>query len=126
MLELGAGCGLVSICAVASGAQFVVTTDQLTHMAEHNVNANFLPGTTERKRIDVRILRWGNTTDIAKILSLRSGLPWKQKDTNSDKDATYAPYDLILGSDCIYNRRHHAHLATTIDALASSDAMVLW
>ena len=132
VLELGAGCGLVSISAAAMDAQYVVATDQIIHMAQHNVEANFPPGSTERKRIDVRPLRWGRAEDMSAVLSLHSG-------SSSDEDnfaesvnktgpvtAQRAPYDLILGADCIYNRDSHERLATTVDVVASSGATVLW
>ena len=132
VLELGAGCGLVSISAAAMGAQYVVATDQIIRMAQLNVEANFPPGSTERKRIDVRSLRWGSTEDMSTVLSLRSTWP-SHEDTLAESakelgpaTAQRAPYDLILGADCIYSRDNHARVATTVDFMANSGATVLW
>eukprot|EP01043_Picozoa_sp_COSAG02_P047115 COSAG02_NODE_4480_length_5314_cov_6.582167_8_plen_198_part_00 len=133
VLELGTGCGLVAISAAAIGARYIVATDQIVYMAQHNVEANFPPGSTERTRIDVRELRWGCAEDMSAILSLRSSPLDGEEDgalkrgKKSDQDtALEAPYDLILGSDCIYNRDNHARLARTIDFMAGTRATVLW
>ncbi len=131
VLELGTGCGLVAIVAAAMGARYVVATDQIIHMAQHNVEANFLFSTKERKRVDVRRLRWGCAEDMSAILSLRSDY---SRDADEDDQLQQSkkrvqdpvPYDLILGSDCIYNRDSHASLATTIDSMAGVGATVLW
>jgi predicted nicotinamide N-methyase len=90
-------------------------TDQVVYMAELNVAANFAPA--ERSNIHVQVLRWGNAEEVAAALALGCG----NGDTPNGR-----PYDLILGSDCIYFREHHARLAATIDALSGPATAVLW
>lgn len=136
VLELGSGCGLVGITAAAMGARYVAITDQIIHMAQYNVDLNYLPGTADRNRIDVRTLRWGSTEDMSDVLSLHSGSwhteedlskPGGESENGSGRGSVPAiPYNLILGSDCIYNREYHGSLATTIDLMAGVGATVLW
>jgi predicted nicotinamide N-methyase len=142
VIELGAGCALSGLSAAAMGAPHVVLTDQIVHMAQHNLDANFQPGTAERERVSVRVLRWGSPDDIASVLSLRTAAGIGAASTARDDEeavaeekeaavagsalAAVAPYDLILGSDCIYHREHHERLASTIDALAGPRTTVLW
>lgn len=117
VLELGAGCGLSGIGAAAMGAQLVALTDQVVYMAEHNVAANFAPA--DRGNIHVQVLRWGNAEDVSAALELGCS-------EGDGDDVAGRPYDLLLGSDCIYHREHHARLAATIDALSGPSTTVLW
>ena len=77
-------------------------------MAQHNLDANFPPGTETHSRVRVASLRWGSAADAQALLD------------------DCGRFSLVLGSDLIYHRAHHARLVATIDTLASDDATVLW
>ena len=42
------------------------------------------------------------------------------------KNYTEPPFDLVLGSDIMYNATHHGVLADTIAGLAGPGTVVLW
>ena len=98
MLEVGAGCGVVSLASLRLGATTVTATEQRS-MVPH------LRLTTERNaaaiaecsgRMRVRALEWGSPDDAEHA---------------SGKEA--AP-DLVIGSDATYNPKLHALLARTL------------
>ena len=105
VLELGCGCGLLGLTAAGCGAEEVVLTDQVTFMAEHNLAANFPPGSPARARTRVTQLRWGN---------------------EADAQALSPPFDLLLGSDLIYHRDHHPRLVATLGMLSGPNTTILW
>lgn len=105
VVELGTGCGLVSLTAGALGARQVTMTDQVLFMGNHNLEANFGGSPELRRRFRMRPLKWGDPELIA---------------------ATEPPFDLILGSDIMYHSSHHDVLAETIVGLSSVGTRVLW
>jgi predicted nicotinamide N-methyase len=103
VLELGTGTGLVGLTAAQCGAREVWLTDQVLHVARHNRDANF--DGTDRDRVKLHSLRWGDPDAIAAIA----------------EDG----FDIILGSDIIYHAAHHELLAETIAALSKQGTVVL-
>ena len=83
--ELGAGCGLCGLVAVALGAKRVLLTDRVLRMLTHNADANF--NGEDRKRINVQNLEWGSSGGAGSAGRARAG----------------AGFDLVVGSDLIYN-----------------------
>ena len=77
VLELGCGCGLVGLAAVGIGASQVVLTNQVTIMAQRNLERNF----AGEGRAEVRRLEWGDAVVVA---------------------ALAPPFDLILAGDVVY------------------------
>jgi hypothetical protein len=100
ILEIGAGCGVLGT-GLASTGFFDVTltdTDQSVDWLENNVELNRnLVGDNAK----VASLNWGDEGDAAKL------------------EATLkAPFELIVGSDILYDHTSHASLVATIKRFA--------
>ena len=106
-LELGTGCGLVGLTAGALGAAEAYLTDNVTFMAEANLQANFGGDAEALARIRTVRLRWGDDADVRDCL-------------------TSGPFDLLLGSDILYHKESYVDLANTLDALSRPGTVVLW
>lgn len=98
VLELGAGCALSGLAAGALGARQVLLTDEVVCMAAHNLEANFGELPELSRRFKVQKLRWGDQAQIA---------------------ASEPPYDVILGSDLLYESDQLEVLADTLVGLSS-------
>jgi len=110
ILELGAGCGLLGLGLAAAGASVVLTDpgvettfhkvaepigstlSWLENNIEHNVKEH---GITD---VAVGKLLWGDSEDIENIKRL------------------HGPFDLVVGSDLLYDHKHHKTLLRTIQA----------
>jgi predicted nicotinamide N-methyase len=98
VVELGAGCGLVSVALIHAGAARVVATDlpANTKLLRNNVSRNAPSGKDEGHAWDVKALSWG-------------------------KDANEAlgdePFDLVIATDCMYVAESACLLADTLEAL---------
>lgn len=103
VLELGSGCGLPGLVAGALGAKEVTLTDEVLHMAEHNLKANFLSRPDMLQRFKLHELSWGNMEHMA---------------------ALGPPYDVILCSD-IFHEDNLKSLADTIVGLSAPGTRVL-
>ncbi|RHY28097.1 hypothetical protein DYB32_006260 [Aphanomyces invadans] len=106
ILELGAGCGLCGLVAVALGARHVVLTDEFPDLLQVNIDLN--KDCLERP-VDVRELEWGQRDHVAPDMT----------------------FDIILGSEITQvGRKAHEPLVQTISwvfhgtsvALLSMDA----
>jgi predicted RNA methylase len=98
VLELGAGCGLLGIGLAATGCFDVTLTDQSVDWLESNVEINRdLIG----DHVKVANLSWGNQNDAAQL-----------------EAALNTPFELIVGSDIIYDHSSHASLVATIKQFA--------
>jgi len=95
----------VGITAGALGAAEARLTDNVTFVAEANIETNFSDSDAARERTQVSKLRWGDSEEIA---------------------AVRPPFDLILGSDIIYHKDSNDELADTIAALSGPGTVVLW
>ena len=113
VLELGAGVGLVGLAAAKLGAKEVVLSDfeaPLLEALEESVKRNELVGKEgEEKTTKVRWLDW--RADGA----VEEGTPTTSKPPDGflaleKEDA----YDIILGSDCLYESHHAALLPKVI------------
>ena len=105
VVELGAGCGLVSVALIHAGAARVVATDlpANTKLLRNNVSRNAPSGKHEGHAWDVKALSWG-------------------------KDAKTAlenePFDLVIATDCMYVLESACLLADTLEALVGDGARV--
>lgn len=105
VVELGAGCGLVSVALLHAGAARVVATDlpANTKLLRANVFSNAPSGKDEGHAWDVKALSWG-------------------------KDANEAlgdePFDLVVSTDCMYVAESACLLADTLEALVGDRARV--
>ena len=108
VVEVGCGVGVGGLVAAALGAERVVLTDQVLHVARHNADLNFAG--EERERIALQQLAWGDAAGIAAALEA-GGEP--------------AGFDVILASDVIYAPEAHAALAQTLAALSKQGTVVL-
>merc|ERR1712061_664360 len=97
VLELGCGCGMLGLAAGALGAREVVLTDEVLTLASHNVDTNFSQQPDLHGRFKVLNLSWGNQEHIL---------------------ATGPPYDVILGSDILWDGAQHDDLAKTLIRLS--------
>eukprot|EP00960_Hanusia_phi_P057799 763664-Hanusia_phi.AAC.10 len=114
-LELGAGTGIVGVCCYCLGASRVMITDLEEHVSDYQVelisanieaNAPLLssmsaqgPKRNPKKDVQVAPLRWGeNLQDFCRT--------------------TAADFDVILGSDIVYEPHCFAPLVETLRCLA--------
>ena len=95
----------MGITAGALGAAEARLTDNVTFVAEANIETNFSDSDAARERTQVSKLRWGDSEEIA---------------------AVRPPFNLILGSDIIYHKDSNDELADTIAALSGPGTVVLW
>jgi predicted nicotinamide N-methyase len=105
VVELGAGCGLVSVALLHAGAARVVATDlpANTKLLRANVFSNAPSGKDEGHAWDVKALSWG-------------------KDANEALDNE--PFDLVVSTDCMYVAESACLLADTLEALVGDSARV--
>jgi predicted nicotinamide N-methyase len=98
VIELGAGCGLVGLCAASIGSNDVILTDleEAVPILTRNVEANACSGS-----VQVAQLRWGNAEDLLNIASKLSG------------DL------LVVGSDIVWEPKLFAPLLATLVALVN-------
>ena len=103
VLELGSGTGVAGLTAAACGADFVLLTDLRigVDLLKENVQHNKL-----NDRVRVSALEWGNSTHI-------------QHARNVLQESNKRGFDLILGSDVLYDSKQIGHLMSTVDALAA-------
>ena len=104
VLELGCGCALSGLTAAALGAERVLLTDRVLHMAEHNRDLNF-PAAADQQRVPLAHLRWGDAGDISAIKHFK--------------------FDLVLGSDILYHLPAYKALAQTLHAVCDTSTVVL-
>jgi predicted nicotinamide N-methyase len=97
VIELGAGCGLLGLCAASAGSQKVILTDleEAVPIMTLNTQEN---GYIESVR--VRKLRWGDEGDVLKLTETMSG------------DL------LVLGSDIVWEPKLFQPLLSTLTALS--------
>ncbi|XP_067848066.1 EEF1A lysine methyltransferase 3-like [Heptranchias perlo] len=100
VLELGSGTGIVGILAVLLGGD-VTMTDRayVLKQIEHNVSAN-IP-VTSRHRSKIRALAWGN-----------------------DQNNFPTDFDIILGSDIVYNPSQFLRLVMTLLNIANEKTTI--
>ncbi|TPX34469.1 hypothetical protein SmJEL517_g02886 [Synchytrium microbalum] len=105
-VELGAGCGLLSLLSLAKGAKTVVATDLPEHLdhIQLNVTEN-VKDSDHLSRIHVQSLAWG---DAASGAALKVTQP-----------------DLIVASEILYLEDLHADLLRTLNALSTHSTRVL-
>ena len=76
----------------------------MLHVARHNLESNFKQP-EDLRRVRLAELEWGNETDAR---------------------ATSPPFDIVLGSDILYNSKSYGALAVTIRALSGPMTVTLW
>jgi predicted nicotinamide N-methyase len=105
VVELGAGCGLVSVALIHAGAARVVATDlpANTKLLRNNVFKNAPSGKHEGHAWDVKALSWG-------------------KDANEALENE--PFDLVIATDCMYVLESACLLADTLEALVGDSERV--
>jgi predicted nicotinamide N-methyase len=95
-LELGTGCGLVSITLSLLSAKQVIATDleNILEISQKNINENF--SDNPRSNLLVTKLHWGEMDDINKIIN------------------QYPIIDYIFCSDCLYEESPWEKLLETL------------
>jgi hypothetical protein len=122
VLELGAGCGLVSMVAssllstlaiqsfevIASDVEVTVDTSMKDNLALNALLSS--KGRTNTKRIRSEVLQWGKDSDeeVAKMMKRILNLPEYTRDDLEGSDLT------ILASDVCYNPSFHQPLLETL------------
>jgi|EP01046_Picozoa_sp_COSAG06_P010884 predicted nicotinamide N-methyase len=104
VVELGSGCGLGGITVAALGADTVLT-DIVTQQAQANVTQTF--GEQPPRAPAVRRLCWGDSRDMARVM------------------ADGGSFDVIIGSDILYNEASWPALLATIAALSRPGTEVM-
>jgi len=106
VLELGAGLALVSAAVGHAGADSIIATDYEEHvlnLARKNLARN-LPEYTAKKKAEVKVLGWGETT-AAEVLG--------------------PPFDVLVGSDVVYREEFFKPLIQTIGWLMSERSILI-
>eukprot|EP01064_Diplonema_japonicum_P038794 TRINITY_DN951_c0_g2_i1.p1 TRINITY_DN951_c0_g2~~TRINITY_DN951_c0_g2_i1.p1 ORF type:complete len:240 (+),score=48.17 TRINITY_DN951_c0_g2_i1:113-832(+) len=98
VLELGAGCGLLSVVAARMGARKVIATD-LPVVLDH-LKAN----TVGESCVIVQDLRWGEQADVERLPS--------------------TAYDLVVGSDVTITPHAVPSLVKTLTALTANTVII--
>ncbi|PVU85260.1 hypothetical protein BB561_006966, partial [Smittium simulii] len=107
-IELGAGCGLVSIVCKIKGAKIIATdmkeAVELTNKnIENNLqNLNIENYGTNNCEIQTRSLEWGSELDLEK----------------------FPKFDFIFGSEILYLKQTHSHLLKTIKHLSHPNTKI--
>lgn len=111
-LELGAGCGLVSMVLAQCGAHVTVTDMEpsLAHLNEQ-LQSNLTDMQME-KQIRLLALDWTDQEQVTRAL----------RDPNGDT----IKYDFICASDCIYQEEMVELLLTTMATLASNSTLIVY
>lgn len=100
VLELGAGCALVSLACAVRGAHVTITDlDFMQPLIKENVKRNLTE--EEQARTSIQELRWG-----------------------TDASHLNPPLDFIVASDCIYIVGFFADLAKTIEDLSGPNTRI--
>lgn len=68
VVEIGCGCGLVSICCVLLGASFVLATDTVDAMSLVEKNASSALAPIEQTRFRAQPLHWGEMGQIKYVM----------------------------------------------------------
>lgn len=101
VIELGAGCGLVSLtCATRNALVTISDLSMLLPLINSNVQSNLTA--EEQARTSVQELRWG--TNAAHL---------------------NPPFDFIFASDCIYTVQHFPELAQSLEDLSGPHTRIL-
>ena len=103
LVDLGAGTGVLGLCAAAHGAAEVLLTDRFDTVALLRFNSA-LNAEAAGGRVECRELEWGSGQEAG----LRP------------------PFDLVVASECIYNMRYAPALLETINALSGAATTVLF
>ena len=105
VLELGSGTGLCGLAAARLGARHVVLTDL----------EGLLPALLANVERNTAHLRGLGPLDVQ-----ARAFEW-----GSDLASLGGPFDLVVASDVLYDRKHHAGLLATVRGLAEAGASVL-
>lgn len=109
-VELGAGTGVVGLCAALNGANCVITDlPELLDLMQKNVKLNRHLIQRKNARVRAQVLRWGEDEDVNAVLKLRG-----------DKQPDY-----VLIADCLYYDSSLAPLISTISSLCAAHTTVL-
>ncbi|KAL0488882.1 N-lysine methyltransferase [Acrasis kona] len=103
-LELGAGCGLIGIFMAKIGCRVVITDQEVVlPTLEKNINSNL-----DKSEVDIQVreLSWGNEEQITGII---------KKETS---------FDIIYGSDIVFNVNMVDPLLETINKLSSTRTLI--
>ena len=126
ILELGSGCGKVGIglaCAVeaskGSGGVKVVLTDHLEMIPHLQRNIDLNRHMLDMDQILVHPLTWGSKEDMSNLEKKIHDYESKWDDHVDNKDGDNSLFDLIVGSDLLYNPNSHMNLIQTIQRFAT-------
>ena len=107
-MELGSGTGVAGIAAAACGAESVLLTDMFgLELLAGNIERN---GLTDR--VNVAPLAWDNHEHIKQVRAM-----------NADVNKS-GSWDVIIGSDVLYDKQSAGKLLSTMEALSDSSTVI--
>ena len=117
ILELGAGCGVVSLFVSKIGGFSVTCTDREVDLIEENMQRN----NVSTGHMNVHTLNWGDTKK-----TIGPGTTSSFLNTTVDRLSSGNRYSIICGAEIVVLNKQHDILIDTVDANADDDTLILF
>ena len=122
ILEIGAGCGVVSLLAAKTGGFNVTCTDREIDLIEENMKRNNI----STDIMNAYTLDWG---DDVKRIPVRATAASPTSNTNGDEGRSSSDrnrFSVICGAEITVLNKQHDILIDTVEANADEDTLILF